>query len=508
MVKIFLGISSLAVFPFFSDSFWGAKYFLTLLSLLLLFYERGNKTLFYDLKAPEAGFLIVIVSIFLENFNFFQFFRFLAPFCLYLYVSRSPICEDKCLKKTVIRLSALISFLAVIQQLTKFNPFNAPIPYVTFGNPMYLGAYLAAVLPFSADILLTHRRKNEPVGNIPASLTASPTSNSIYYEAFFSFACGLAALLLTRSQSAYLGFAAAMSYLLFKRTKKSKALIILTSGAVILALLYFSFFKTGDSGYSNSSVRRMNYYRTSLEMLKENPLTGVGAGNYRGNYASYRLKAGLPYHMSPQWAHCDILHFICELGIFRASLIFLFVLTVLLKKTPPELAPYKAGVMALIFTSLTAFPFQRISTVYLFFIFAGIIMRDENNEDEKYRSVKKIAAIALSLAAFIYALVFAYSQLNWKKGEKLLENGSPREAAAAFEKAAIGVPSDYRIWQDLGRAQYRSGDIGGSLSAYRRCLSLYFDRDICYNISIAFKAGGNKVMAEKFMKEFERIKAE
>jgi len=270
--------------------------------------------------------------------------------------------------------------------------------------------------------------------------------------------------------------------------------------------MYFSFFKVGDSSSSSSFTRRVNYYKTSLEMIKENPLTGIGAGNYRGNYVRYRLKAGLPYHTSPRWAHCDVLHFVCELGFFRAALIFLFVFAVLIKKMPPECVPYKAGITALVFTSLTAFPFQRISTVYLFFIFAGFIMRNENNENEKYVSVKKAAAKAIAIAAFIYAIVFAYAQLNWKKGEKLLATGKPREASAAFEKTAVCVPSDYRVWLDMGRAKYRSGDIGGSLAAYRKCLSLYFDWDICYNTSIAFKAGGNRTMAEKFMKDFERIK--
>ncbi|MCD6311236.1 MAG: O-antigen ligase family protein [Elusimicrobia bacterium] len=506
MTTIFLVISSLAVFPFFSDSFWGAKYFLTLLLLPLLFFGGGKKTFFYDLKAAEIGFLIVIASIFFENAEFFQFFRFLAPFCLYLYISRKE--KDTAIKKNVIRLSALISSLALIQQVTKFNLFNAPLPYATFGNPMYMGAWLAAALPFSADTLLSPN----------SSATKSPISNRFYYESAFAFAAGFTVLLLTRSQSAYMGFGVALIYMLLRRKKISKAIIILTGGAALSALMYFAFFKVGDSSSSSSFKRRINYYKTSFEMIKENPLIGMGAGNYRGNYVPYRLKAGLPYHPSPRWAHCDILHFLCELGFFRTTLIFLFVLPVLFKKTPPELAPYKAGITALIFTSLTAFPFQRISTIYLFFIFAGIIVRDNslnsvfslrncgNGKDEKYIAVKKAIGSVLALTAFIYAFVFAYSQMNWKRGEKLLESGKPSEAAVAFEKAAKGLPSDHRIWLDLGRAKYRSGDIGGSLSAYRRCLSVYFDWDICYNTAIAFKAGGNKVMAEKFMRDFQMVK--
>jgi len=207
MSKILLAISSLAVFPFFSDSFWGAKYFLTLLFLPFLFFGGGKKTLFYDLKVFETGFLIVIASIFFENADFFQIFRFLAPFCLYLYISR---CSEKAnFIKTVVRLTGLISVFAILQQITKYNPFNAPLPYVTFGNPMYLGAYLAAVLPFSANILLSRSRES----GVKASLS--------YYEAFFSFICGFAVLLLTRSQSAYLGFGTALIYLLFNMPDKS-----------------------------------------------------------------------------------------------------------------------------------------------------------------------------------------------------------------------------------------------------------------------------------------------
>ncbi|PKN00446.1 MAG: hypothetical protein CVU78_01070 [Elusimicrobia bacterium HGW-Elusimicrobia-2] len=502
MLKIFLIISSLSVFPFFSDSFWGAKYFLTLLLLPFLFFrkgdclraQRGGCPLFplRCLSPAEAGFLIAAASIFIESYNFFQLFRFLAPFCLYLYVSRG---KEEGFVKIAVMLTGLVSLLALLQQFAKYNPFNAPIPYVTFGNPMYMGAWLAAMLPFSADALLAKKWDRHLV-----ALGASP-------QALFAFSAGFAALLLTRSQSAYMGFAAAMAYLLFKRTKKSKALIILTAGAAVSAIVYFSFFKTGDSGYSISSLRRMNYYRTSIEMIKDNPLKGVGAGNYRGNYARYRLKAGLPYHLSPQWAHCDAVHFMCELGIFRALLLFLFLISIMIKKIPPESVPYKAGILALVFTSFSAFPFQRISTIYLFFIFAGLIMREDNSGEAKYVFARKAVSAVIASAALIYALLFASSQINWKKGEKLLESGHPREAAAAFEKAAPVIPSDYRIWLDIGRAKYRSGNIGGSLSAYRRCLSLYYDLDICYNLSIAFKAGGNDIMAEKFMKDFERLKA-
>lgn len=514
MLKIFIVISSLAIFPFFSDSFWGAKYFLTLLLLPFLFFRKGDRHLaalgaspqaFFAFSVAEAGFLIVTATIFIEGLNFFHFFRFLAPFCLYLYVSRG---KEEGFTQTAIRLTGLISLLAIAQQMTKYNPFNATIPYVTFGNPMYLGAWLAAILPFSADILLgrigDNSRRFAPVGG----LSAAPEDGLLFYEAFFAFSAGLAALLMTRSQSAYMGFAAAMVYLLFKRTKKSKALIILTAGAAVSAIVYFSFFKTGDSGSSISSLRRMNYHRTSIEMIKDNPLMGVGAGNYRGNYAPYRLKAGLPYHMSPQWAHCDILHFVCELGIFRALILLLFLISIMMKKIPPVSAPYKAGITALVFTSLMAFPFQRISTIYLFFIFAGFIMREDAPCEGKYIPVKKAAAVMIGASAFIYALLFGYSQFNRKRGEVFLEEGQPRKAATAFENAAPFIPADYRIWLDIGRAKYRSGDIRGSLSAYRRCLSLYYDLDICYNLSIAFKAGGNDIMAEKFMKDFERLKAQ
>lgn len=513
MLKIFLILSSLSVFPFFSDSFWGAKYFSTLLFLPFLFFRKGDRHLaalgaspqaFFAFSVAEAGFLIVTATIFIEGLNFFHFFRFLAPFCLYLYVSRGK--EDG-FTQTAIRLTGLIALLALAQQITRYNPFDATIPYVTFGNPMYLGAWLAAILPFSADILLgrrgDNRRRFAPVGGLSA-----PGGGLLFYEAFFAFSAGLAALLLTRSQSAYMGFAAAMVYLLFKRRPRARIAVILTPAVILSAFLYFSFFKSGDIALSDSFKARVNYYRTSLEMVKDNPLTGLGAGNYRGNYAPFRLKADLPYHMSPQWAHCDILHFVCELGIFRALILLLFLISIMMKKIPPVSAPYKAGVTALVFTSFSAFPFQRISTIYLFFIFAGFIMREEAAGEGEHIPVKKAAAVMIGISAFIYALLFGYAQINWKAGEKFLERGQPREAAAAFENAAPLIPSDYRIWLDIGRAKYRAGDIGGSLSAYRRCLSLYYDRDICYNLAIAFKAGGNKVMAEKFMKDFERLKAQ
>jgi len=393
-------------------------------------------------------------------------------------------------EKIIPVLVLIVSLLSLIQYIFRINPFNAPLPYATFGNPMYLGAWLALMLPLCFDKIVPPFEKGGQGG-----------------FTHVVFILGLAVLLLTRSQAAYLGFFAGLFYVCLRRKKmKIFLLSFFISGA-----LYFSFLGKGDVGFSESFSKRKNYYKVALLMIKENPVKGVGFGNFRGEYVKYRIKAGFPFHMAPRWAHSDILHFFAELGVIRGAVIVFFILSVLFKRVDGGKIPYKAGVISMVVTSFLAFPFQRISTIIPFFIFAGIIMNKPQKSPlasclaVRHELPLRIISAVVAVLSFFYFLFFGYAQFRWKRGLDFFEKKDYSKAALNFGVAASYLPGNYEVLFDKARAEYRAGNFYRSISGYNECLKLYFDWDICYNSALNFKKTGQEKMALKFFRIARRI---
>ena len=479
---------------------------------------------------------------FAEKFNFFGFFWLFVPFALYLAASRSANFRHNSdnIKIASASLVLFISSISILQYVFKINPFKAPLPYATFGNPMYLGAWLAMLLPLCADAWFAEReRKSEainpdksekfPLNQIPSApkipllspffkggsssfskrgipfskgrtalISSRAGRRNLFFLASFS---GFIVLMMTRSQAAYAGFLAGIIYLFLKRWGFRRALLPAAFLTTVIFCLYGGFFKKGDSALNNSILRRERYYKTTLNMIKENPARGVGFGNYRGSYAKHRMAAGLPLHPSPEWAHCDILHFAAELGIFRAAIYLFFVLSVLFKKTENDKIPYKAAVLSMVAASFIGFPFQRISTLAPFFIFSGIIVSSSaGRAPRRFLTVRRLAVYFVSAALMIFSLIFAWSEREWKKGLNCIDAGEYRKAAEHLENAKVFIRNDYRLLHLLGQTEYRQGNYAAALRAYADCLSLYFDWDICYNFALALRASGDEAEAGKFFK--------
>jgi len=448
-----------SVFPFFKDSSWGAKFFLA--GILISVYFFKTKT--GRLRVLEFVFIFFLFSVFFDpppvswwGVDFFHFFWFFSAFVLFLIASRGNF-EIKNTEKICSFFVFLISCFSVFQVSFKVKILEAPLPHAFFGNPMYLGAFLAGLLPFTLSCFFRGK-------------------NSFHIVSFF---LGIVALVLTASQSAIFGFLAGIFFLLLKYRK----LKLLLPTVAFIFVFYLLFVKKFDVNFEESMHRRLNYYKTSLKMLKENPIKGVGVGNFRGFYQIYRLKKGLQYHISPRWAHNDFLHFLCELGIFRGGFLVFLILFPLFKKGDLEEIPLKASFFAFVFTSLFAFPFQRISTLLLFAFFYGLFFKDGTTEKAGiYGEILKF----LNFLFLIYLILFAYGQCEWRRGISFFEKTNYSASASAFEKAEKIFPNFYELKFDLARAYYRNLQYKKAVEKYQQCLQIYFDWDICYNLALAY----------------------
>jgi tetratricopeptide (TPR) repeat protein len=90
---------------------------------------------------------------------------------------------------------------------------------------------------------------------------------------------------------------------------------------------------------------------------------------------------------------------------------------------------------------------------------------------------KQIVIVHLASLAMAFALAFAAASATptnspsaaseFDLANKLYEQGKFAEAAAAYEKLALGGAATPSIWFNLGNANYKSGQLGRAIAAYR-----------------------------------------
>ena len=179
--------------------------------------------------------------------------------------------------------------------------------YATVGHPVFLGAYLAMLLPLAFFLLLNaERTRTRLLAQAGAGVIA-------------------VALFLTFSRGAWVACAAALT--LYPRRKRWKVcgVPLVFAGLVLAVLLIAGWGRMAEilrtrnpypqyvEGIRSNS--RAMAYRHATEVLAEHPLFGIGTGNYR--YLPQRQGYGTPDNM--------YLRVLVENGIFGlACMILLF----------------------------------------------------------------------------------------------------------------------------------------------------------------------------------------
>ena len=189
----------------------------------------------------------------------------------------------------------------------------------TFGNPLFFAQYLSLAMPLGVAMCL--QKKSRGPGTAPFG-RMSP-----FFRIFFGLSAlfMLVFLLLTRCRGAYLGVAVALLYcyiaiLLYYSGRLRKALIGLLIVFVVVLSLGFSLAQS--KGWMGKDIRWRNLMRvylwsSTLEMVKDHPILGVGVGNFKVVYPLYRSgkdKEVTPKGVKYSKAHNDFLQIWAEMG--------------------------------------------------------------------------------------------------------------------------------------------------------------------------------------------------
>ncbi|MBU0952267.1 MAG: O-antigen ligase family protein, partial [Elusimicrobia bacterium] len=242
-------------------------------------------------------------------------------------------------------------------------------PSSSFGNPNFFAGYIIILIP----IALTFFFKSMGF------------KKYLWLILFVIFTIDL---IFNKTRGAWIASAVSLVYLLSVLFIKNKKLILTASIIVVLlsALLgLYEFTKyRGINLYSQSPsvAERLFKWQAAIEMIKEHPFIGTGAGNLKVNFALYQAKVKEKTNFrlrgtSESNVHNEFLQIFAEtgiLGLLSFLLIFIFYFFTLLKKENNDTLSLSvsAGVLAFLVFCLTNFPLRIMPTAITLFALMGL----------------------------------------------------------------------------------------------------------------------------------------
>ena len=244
----------------------------------------------------------------------------------------------------------------------------------TYVNHNHFAGYLELVIPLALAAGLIRRAQRSMMRRLWLSV---------------SIVVMAAAFILTQSRGAWLALSislfvmAAVAAKSLSRDKKGILILVLVA-ALAASLIYFGRDvisqriegTTNAEGREASFETRLKIWRGTLEMIKENPITGMGIGTFIWEFPRFRPE-GL--NVQANFAHNDYLEIAAEMGIPAALIIIsLFIMVVVTGLKKGESDPYAfgcaIGVLSLSLHGLVDFNFHIPANMLLVTVYAAIIM--------------------------------------------------------------------------------------------------------------------------------------
>jgi len=210
-----------------------------------------------------------------------------------------------------------------------------------------------------------------------------------------------------------------------------------------------------DPSYPSNRVRIL-IWGSTLKMIEEAPLLGVGIGNYELVYPLYRTVE--EWRLSSRFvvgeAHNDYLQMAAETGLLGLAC-FLWLLARLFQRASRLLKTGDEGwrrpglaltgsLVALLIYAFFAFPLRNPTSSLHFWLFAGLLVAGEAAASNRPLKPVRIPlgiswALTLVLLALASVLVFGrfFADLHLKRMKALLAAGREQEARQEYDRAVF-----------------------------------------------------------------------
>ena len=395
---------------------------------------------------------------------------------------------------------ALLSFWA-ISDFYKFGLVNAG-----FGNKNFFAGYIIFLIPLVLSLAFAHPQQPPHLLSSPLGGEEGKERGKIYNKIilFLLFLLYSFALVLTKSQAAYLATFISILFLFILYSRNRKIALLKTFFILFFLFLisYFSNFYFVDQITGNV---RFLVWKGTLKMIKVHPFLGWGPGTLSLHYPNYRLpdyflqKAVAPI---TDHAHCEYLEILAESGVFGLFLFISFIFFIFregFKYHPPHyplplregkrgegeraiIIGLLSGILAILMDNLLSTNLRQSFTPILLFFALGLVvsyskgkMRDPSpkaqGDTRKFSSrfsalIFSLLILFLSLAGFNTVRKDVVAGFYLKKSlEARLKKNFPQ--SIAYYKKTISIDKFNPI------AYYKLAFAYGVLKKYDQALSTY-----------------------------------
>jgi len=438
IITIFILILPLIINIHISDMVLSIRYLsLSILIFLLYLLNFKNGIITDVLKNPIVLSLLLLfcINIFSALYHNFtadaivSLYRLFVLLSLTIFLANIFIKEDYLFIAKSILIFTLISLLIYFFQIhiafTKEKDFMSSVETIsaTMGNKNLLASILFLSLPFLFYVY--------------------QLANKLWkILVFFLLVLILCSLLLIQSKAVLLGlFFMSVSIILFAFRSNPKIILssiviisMITSMLFIASPKIFKHFtqeinqivKKKDRIDNNKIVEndgRVALYIKTIDMIKDNPLLGVGPGNWKKELPKYGLKntIGQKGDKFVQRPHSDFLWFFAEGGIL-SGILYILLFVFLLRDTLFFYLNMKdekryfflilfSTILGYIFISLFDFPSERPTHNLFLAIILAIIISERLKKRKYYNTSNKLVGIILMC---LFSINIAFASIRYK----------------------------------------------------------------------------------------------
>ena len=382
----------------------------------------------------------------------------------------------------------LMSFPPIIEAYKSTNPLDA-----LYGlKKLYVHKnFLASALLLAAPL---------------AAMTILDKQKPWRIAAIIALGIALLDMALLRTRSVYLALIISLAtiiilYVILSRSKENSKKIFKfiglgLGGFVVAILIVFSTTKISESLLNTSNLDlRFKYWTSSVEMIKESPVTGIGAGNWRINFVKQGLtglnKSIINGYTTINRPHNDMLWVFSEMGVFGfigfiSFLIFSLWYT-LKAAMAEELLRGKLfyifsfiGILSFIIYGLFEFPLERpehmvFMVLYVSFGISGFM----NSRKTPKRLISNQVILGVFMASTLFSVYVINTRLASAKAAKKAVDGFTSRNPRGMMQAGQEAAQSYYSLDDFGNpvaffegmGKLATKNFKGAESTFKRALA-------------------------------------
>ena len=484
---------------------------LVIIGASLYLLTEGKFKLFKSgLNYPIIAYIIACsislfssVDIYISVYSLFSIVLLAGLYILVPNVVR----ERKQIRKIMISLilvSGLISIYSIVQyfgiDLLNLKVIGSGNISGPFENRNVLASFLVFTLPVSAGFLFEKISKKS---KIMVGLVAIIT---------------LIALIYTRTRGAWVGFMGAMAFFagakltaeggmkkIFKSLFTKRSLIIIFLMVICLGLLIRYDYRKGGSFTKKflsiadlkdpATRHRFVMWRTGIDIIKENPLSGTGIGTFEKIHPKYQSKYLRTekygrFEGLSRFIHNDYLEITANTGILGLGT-FLWLIVALywigLKRLKQiDESKYSPNLLIIILSSLTAvlihsffhYSFYLPATSMLFWLWLGLLNTtggaklQKTKENIRPSIIKQGVIIVIIIFLLVWVTKPFIASLYFDRAGYYSMSGDYKNAIAMYKKSIEFNPGDGKARNNLGNVYRDIGLYREALKEYERALKI------------------------------------